>query len=380
MWTRRQLLTRGGLATLGAAGASLGVAQVFDEVGAMPTGRNARGMIDKDTENAIDKGLAYLAKVGRGGMYGSKANYRGNVALSSLAGMAFMAGGHLPGRGKYGKHVTDCIKFVLGQSRRFGRFNGYLYNPIRRSQGPMYGHGFATLFLGESHGMVHERRLRNDLHKKLTLAIDLIVRSQNHEGGWRYRPDSRDADLSVTICQIMALRSARNAGFAVPSRVVEKCVQYVKRCQNRADGSFRYQARRGGHFGLGKPFARTGAGVCALYSAGIYKGPEVESGLRFLKNPANWPSGGGGFGFGRLGGKENMQYFYGHYYAAQAMWTRGDEGGRYWSDWFPKIRKELLGKQRADGSWVDQIDEHYATAMACIILQIPNNYLPIMQK
>ena len=35
----------------------------------------------------------------------------------------------------------------------------------------------------------------------------------------------------------------------------------------------------------------------------------------------------------------------------------------------------------ADGSWFDRrICPHYATAMACIILQIPNNYLPIFQR
>ena len=75
--------------------------------------------------------------------------------------------------------------------------------------------------------------------------------------------------------------------------------------------------------------------------------------------------------------RPDMQYFYGHYYAVQAMWTAG---GTYWSEWFPAIRDELVGRQLPDGSWVDGIDPHYATAMACVILQIPNNYLPILQK
>jgi hypothetical protein len=75
-----------------------------------------------------------------------------------------------------------------------------------------------------------------------------------------------------------------------------------------------------------------------------------------------------------------MHYFYGHYYAAQAMWTAG---GAYWSDWYPAIRDELISRTRRlryDGSWTDAICPHYGTAMACIILQIPNNYLPILQK
>src|SRR5262249_58505456 len=73
----------------------------------------------------------------------------------------------------------------------------------------------------------------------------------------------------------------------------------------------------------------------------------------------------------------DMHYFYGHYYAAQAMWTAG---GKYWQDWFPAIRDELVGRQRNDGSWQDLICTHYGTAMACIILPIPHNYLPILQK
>jgi len=39
-----------------------------------------------------------------------------------------------------------------------------------------------------------------------------IIESQNAEGGWRYNPRPFDADISVTVCQMMALRSAKNAG------------------------------------------------------------------------------------------------------------------------------------------------------------------------
>ena len=81
------------------------------------------------------------------------------------------------------------------------------------SHGPMYGHGFATLFLGEIYGMnPADERVRDALGR----AVRLIVNSQNDEGGWRYNPVPFDADVSVTICEIMALRSARNAGIKVP--------------------------------------------------------------------------------------------------------------------------------------------------------------------
>src|SRR5262249_35979737 len=142
-------------------------------------------------------------------------------------------------------------------------------------------------------------------------AVRLIINTQNDEGGWRYQPRRGDADLSVTICQIMALRAARNAGISVPIATRNRCVDYVKRCQDPNSGGFRYQA-----FGGAPGFARTAAGVVALNSAGIYlesqrDGEAVRRGLDYLSRQR--PGGGGG---GILGGAEfAMHYFYGHYYA-----------------------------------------------------------------
>ena len=104
----------------------------------------------------------------------------------------------------------------------------------------MYGHGFATLYLAEVYGMSP----RDDLREKLARAVELIVRTQNAEGGWRYQPRPEDADISVTICQVMALRAARNAGLRVPRETIDRCVDYVKRSQN-ADGGFRYMLPAG---------------------------------------------------------------------------------------------------------------------------------------
>jgi hypothetical protein len=370
MWTRRRFLARG---AAGLFGASAGLALAGDDVPreAAPDGSAAKGMITPEADQAIDDGLKYLSSHRhRDGSFGTNA-YAGNVAVTSLAAMAFMSGGHQPNRGPYGGVVTDALRFVLSQENRAGNKPGFLHNPNATPHGPMYGHGFATLFLAEAVGMVHDRKLRDEVRDKLHRAVRVILDSQNVEGGWRYTPEPRDADLSVTICQIMALRAARNAGVAVPKAKVDRCVEYVKRCQDRTQGWFRYMAQGGGGGGFGQGFARTAAGVVALYSAGIYSGPEVEAGLRYLRQfkPGN--------NFGFRVDRPDMHYFYGHYYAVQAMWTAG---GKYWSEWYPAICNELVARRRADGSWVDQICAHYATAMACIILQIPNNYLPILQK
>ena len=159
----------------------------------------------------------------------------------------------------------------------------------------------------------------------------------------------------------MALRAARNAGLFVPNETIDRAVDYVKRSQN-ADGGFMYMIQ-GGESAL----PRSAAGVVALYSAGIYKGPEIAKGLDYLNQfiPAEGVT------------HRESYYFYGHYYAVQAMWQAG---GERWARWFPAIRDELIGRQRDDGSWISPKGNEYATAMSCVILQIPNNYLPIFQR
>jgi hypothetical protein len=371
MWTRRELLIRGAgtMATLAGGGFALR-AWSDDEV---PAGSLARGMITPAAQQAIDQGLAYLETAQhQDGSFGTM-QHRGNVAITSLAGLAFMAGGNLPGRGRYGRSVTRTLEFVLSQEQRSPP--GFLFNQNAVLHGPMYGHGFGTLFLAEAYGMVNNQALRQRMHDTLSRAVQLIINSQNGEGGWRYQPRRADADLSVTICQIMALRAARNAGFAVPRSVADACTRYVKNCQDiHGDGGFRYM-QQGGPTG----FARTAAGVVALYSAGVYKGDSVRKGLDYLLQncrPGNMAQNPWRQDFRDM----QLHYYYGHYYAAQAMWTAG---GRYWQEWFPAIREELISHpdHQRDGSWLDRrICPHYATAMACIILQIPNNYLPILQR
>lgn len=315
--------------------------------------RTAVEFLDTKTQEAINKGLAFLAERQQpDGSFGP-GGYNRDVAVSALSGMAFMAGGSTPGRGPYGAETELCLKYVLDNCQD----SGYINAPGSGSHGPMYGHGFATLFLAECYGMSR----RNDLREKLSRAVHLIVNTQNTEGGWRYQPVKREADLSVTICQVMALRAARNAGIHVPVEVIDKTIEYVKKSQN-ADGGFMYMISGGQ-----SAFPRSAAGIVALYSAGIYEGPEIDRGFAYLMDYL--PHGGG---FNR-----ESHYFYGHYYAVQAMWIKG---GKYWREWFPAVRDELVARQRSDGSWVDSICQEYGTAMSCIILQIPNNYLPIFQR
>lgn len=305
------------------------------------------------TESAIDKGLQWLlSQQASDGSFGS-GPYRGNIAVTSLSALAFMSAGSSPGRGPYGGAIDKALQYVMDNTSPAG----FVCVANAATHGPMYSHGFGTLFLAEAYGMTH----RADIREKLEKAIRLIVDTQNAEGGWRYQPVRSDADLSVTICQINALRAARNAGIFVPKETVEACIRYVKQSQN-SDGGFKYMLTA-----AGSAFPRSAAGIVALQSAGLYEGDEINKGFDYLKQ--YMPE--------TKFGPRYTHYFYGHYYAAQAFWIRG---GDEWTRWYAAIRDELLNKQSPQGLWTDSICNEYGTAMALIILQIPNNFLPIFQR
>ncbi len=303
----------------------------------------------------IEKGLKFLESRQQEDGSFAAGGYGRNAAVVALAGMAWLANGSTPGRGPYGAEVKRVTDYLLDHCEE----SGFISVEGAMSHGPMYEHGFATLFLAEVYGMSP----RDDMRDKLARAVDLIVRTQNAEGGWRYQPRREDADISVTICQVMALRAARNAGLTVPNETIDRCVDYVKRSQN-ADGGFRYMLTPGE-----SAFPRSAAGVVALYSAGVYEGLEVDRGLAYLDQYLP-----------RAGGKGQLQdghFFYGHYYAVQAMWQAD---GERWARWYPAIRDLLVSRQQPDGSWADPVGSEYGTAMATIILQMPNNSVPIFQR
>ena len=322
---------------------------------ASPNEKSPAELVTPKTKKAIEKGLSFLVrsqvKTGRKrGAFGTTGMSAG-VATASLGGLALMCGGHAPGQGPYGRAIDLCTEYVLKNVRD----TGYIATRDGGSRENMYGHGFSMLFLSQAYGMTRKKEIAEKLRK----AVKLTCKTQNAQGGWRYQPTKSDADLSITVCQIMGLRGARDSGIDVPDEVRSKCIEYVKKSQNK-NGSFRY-TMQGGH----TTFAMTAAGVTSLYSAGIYEGKEVETGLEYLMKykPSSSQQSGGHY------------YFYSNYYAVQAVWHAG---GKHWDEWYPLIRDQLLKNQTAVGSWrSSEAGEPFGAAMGCIILQMPLNYLPV---
>jgi len=313
----------------------------------------AERLITPETRTAVDRGLRSLASMQRDdGSFAVEGHGRG-AAVVALSAMAFIASGSPPGRGPYGRQVDRAVGYVLDHVDARGLIAVEGVDQDR----PMYGHGFATMMLAESFGMA----MRPDHREKLSKAVELIVNTQNEEGGWRYLPRRYDADISVTVCEVMALRAARNAGFFIPRETIDKSIRYVKQCQN-PDGGFRYMLPGGQ-----SAFPRSAAAIVALNSAGIYEGEEITKGLQYLIHYLPRPTEE----------SRGNHFFYGHYYAVQAMWHAGRP---YWDEWYPAARDTLIARQRDDGSWMDPIAPSYGTAMALLILQLPNGYLPIFQR
>jgi hypothetical protein len=305
--------------------------------------------MDDATKQATARALEWLAhKQNTNGSW-STSRFPQNTAVTAFALLAFMSQGHLPNQGLYGPEVAKGSRFLIACARP----DGYL---VGAHGGNMYCHAMATLALAELWGMTGDDEIKPVLKK----AVELIIRCQNHEGGWRYEPVPSGADISVTIMQVMALRAAKNSGLFVPDQTLKKAIAYIKRLHHRNSGGFGYQRN------TDPPgFARSAAGVCVLQLSGEYDAKEIPKAIGFLKDNFN----------------AHQHFWYGHYYAAHAM---HQVGGKDWEEWYDKIKTQLLANQAADGSWPSWHNENvgpaYQTAIAVIILSVPANYLPIFQR
>ena len=310
--------------------------------------------MDETVKRSTSRALEWLAaQQNSDGSWGNDGKYPHSTSVTSFALIAFLSQGHLPGQGLYGPEVAKGARFLIASTRPS---DGYL---VGSRGGNMYAHGMATLALSELWGMAGGDEIRPPLEK----AVELIVRTQSKEGGWRYDPNPSGHDISATIMQVMALRAAKNSGLHVPDATIQRALGYINSCYHKDSGGYVYQP---GNKDPG--FARTAAGVCVLQLSGKYDATEIGRAVDFLEKKND----------------DKRHWWYGQYYAAHAM---HQVGGKKWEDWYARIRTRLLAKQDAKGAWIggsmgsdDGVGGQYQTAIAVIILSIPMNYLPIFQN
>ncbi|MGB1124478.1 MAG: prenyltransferase/squalene oxidase repeat-containing protein [Phycisphaeraceae bacterium] len=321
---------------------------------------------NEKTQKAIEAGMAFLAnnQTPDGSFRNTRDGATYPVTMTSLAGMALIAGGNTTSRGPYADNVKKAVRYLLAQADP----NTGIIAAGTENGRTMYPHGFAMLFLASVYGMESDERIRDRMKSVIEKGIKLIGSAQSNLGGWYYTPNSGD-EGSVTVTQLQALRAAHNAGFVVPEDVIDKAIQYLEMCRT-PEGGIRYSFNSGNSTRL--PISA--AALPCIYSTGDYESEMAEACLEYVfksyclnGNDKSWNKNGG-------------HDFYGHYYAAQAFYQAGDE---YWDTYFPVARDQLLQMQGqgGQGAWNgDGVGPVYGTAMALTILQLPYKYLPIYQR
>ncbi len=355
--------------------------QVLIGIGAMPLFVDAGVAAKKDrVEISVERATNFLLKMQEddGSFSDSKsrdAAQRG-YAITALGVLALASIGNQPGDpGKVGLALRRALNFILRRDPRRGEYEYFGADGSR-----MYGHGITTLCLTEMMGMGVDKAQQERLRTVGQKAINMILRSQmvrkgnpKHKGGWRYTPSSQDSDLSITVWQLMALRSAKNAGLAVPKRAIDEAVLYLKRSyfSPRDARGLPINMRSGCGYMPGRPpeFATAAAGLLSLQVCGEYDAPEVRGSVAYLESQKVIP-------------REMLWFYYGIYYYSQGMRKRAKPVAAK----AKKVTEDVLLKlQQADGSWVgmDGMERGagriYCTALSMLSLSVQYRYLPIYQ-
>lgn len=335
----------------------------------------AVSVFQKDqTDIAVDKAIAYLISKQRDD--GAIIDKSIDTTMTALSIMAMASVGVQPTDiSPEGQAMQKALAFVLKDDRVDDK--GYFGN---KDGSRMYGHGIITLMLTEMIGMGATGEQDQLIHDRCQKAIDVILSSQkekkptHYRGGWRYTPDSKDSDLSATVWQLMALRSAKNDGLQVPGSAIRDAVEYLKRSytspldenglpDKKASG-FSYEPHHNN-----PTFTMTAAGLLAMQVCGEYESPLVAGAADWLlEHPPKW----------------NERFcMYGTYYYAQGMYQRGGEHAKIAEK---LVQEMLLEKQSGDGSWLAENGEErnhgavYSTSMSVLSLSVKYHYLPIYQK
>jgi hypothetical protein len=222
------------------------------------------------------------------------------------------------------------------------------------------------LGLAEAYGAVDERNLwpggkgPRSIGQALELGVRGALTSQkkNSVGGWRYSPDSNDADTSVSGAVFVGLLAARNAGIEVPDESINRAIAFYT-SMTSAGGEVAYA----GIGGFGESTARTSIAALVYAIARRKDLKQYRATVDYLKQRIEQPANG------------YMEYT--RYYEAQALF-QGDLAA--WEKWNKLLIRQLKQAQRPDGSIPGQFGNDIGTAMGCLALALNYRFLPIYER
>jgi hypothetical protein len=330
----------------------------------------------------VNAGLRWLvSKQGLDGSWGNK----NKLALTGMSGLALLSSGSTARHGPYAQSIRKAIRFVLACQKH----DGMAFKHSSSGYSAIHNHGYALVFLTQAYGEAGP--LNKELAYAIKLGVKATIKSQfpkgRHDGGFGYflyrkvvpkfSHMWRVDEASTTISQIQALRGARNAGFPVPRKALQRAEKYIANCFHKATGGFVYsfgQYRVSFVDGSRRPtFAVTAASTAVLNALGAYKGPMVDAGVRYIE------------AFLPPTKRKVPFYYYAHYYAAQVMYMKGGARGKRW---LTAARAELAERQRDGGKWGADPEDSLAagdsevlnTAWALQTCLIQRGFLPLHER
>lgn len=315
-------------------------------------------LVTDQVRDMTQRALVYLARTQDADGGWSDAQFPTNSGVTALCCLAFMADGSRPRVGRYGRQLDRGLEFLLGNAQSNGVILGKGSNPY----GPGYEHTFATLALLMGYG---EMPRRAEVRDVIARALQVLLRSQKLDGGWRYEMSREGlSDMSVTANVLWVLRTAKKAGFTVPAESIDRGVKFIEKCA-LPDGQFRYR-----QVGIVAAPSLGGTGIIALSNHGHLDHPLIA--------PARDKIAYQYRRYTTADLQEQRYFIYGCFYSSIAMYSCGDT---HWVPWFQKAVRVLTEIQRKDGEFADQHGNTiYTTAMAAMVLQAPLGYLPLYER
>ncbi|WP_146451706.1 squalene--hopene cyclase [Bythopirellula polymerisocia] len=315
-------------------------------------------VVPRDIREMYDRGLVYLA--GSQSETGTWTGGQSGPGIDGMCVMTFLASGEDPNFGQYSGNVRKALRSMIqAQNAQTGYFGN-----------SMYHHGFAMLAMAEAYGTVDDRQLwpaeqgsqRRSIGASLELAVRAAITSQkkNSYGGWRYSPDSDDADTSVSGAVLVGLLAARNAGIEVPDESIDRAISYYKSMTSDS-GQVAYA---GGMGGFDESIARISIGNLVYAIARRKELPQYKATLSYLTERIEQT------------GQDHYRE-YARYYQAQALFQGDVEA---WEKWNKLLVRQLKETQKSDGSFPGQFGTAADTAMSLLALALNYRFLPIYER
>ena len=346
-----------------------------------------------DTEDAVNLGLAYLAKRQetdgswnpndgfdkRPRWATSDNGYRG--AITALCTLPFLAAGNSTESGTYKRNVKRAIEWLMDQQTSDGCV-------AYKNLSQMYTHTVATLVLCEAYGMTEDEEIGLAAER----AVRFLERSQGVGGGWDYKgyvtSSGNDGfernDLSISGWGALAFKSAKAVGIKVNASSWKSLAGLYDRYSLENGETYYADRNSGGLAGTRKGIGMVGVGMAArvILDPELFEKRNYSAERELLKNLPDWerfsdPSPDSS--------NPNFTTFYGWYYGTLGLFLLNDGRGPAWDTWNKALKTQLLEHQELKGSrkgsweaadsWIGPImGDLYSTALSVLCLEVYYRY------